>query len=253
MQEDRPQGAQSQHALPDGIRASDFHLIEDAVMETPRGRWFLREYAWRIRAGESARLLDAIARLQNTLNGAARVEIVSTQLALRDADAGPDIEQIMEVQEKLLDMVWYMRERGFDGGLCGTLTREAEKLFAAVNAVAPSQDVAGRAQAPASAHPVASDPVASDPFQQRRDDPVANTPAASGSNLPEGRAGIETAAGAGALTPPARNAKEMASATPARRERNLPLPSKAAALAQKASIFAAIDAMPERERLAFFS
>jgi hypothetical protein len=51
---------------------SDFAAIEAAVMETSRGRWFLREFARRNRHANTAVVLDAISRLQDeTLPGRA--------------------------------------------------------------------------------------------------------------------------------------------------------------------------------------
>lgn len=41
--------------------------IERAVCETARGRWFLAEYARRIRAAETAEVLAAIERLERRL------------------------------------------------------------------------------------------------------------------------------------------------------------------------------------------
>ena len=41
------------HTPPEGIAAQDYEAIEDAVMETARGRWFLKEYARRMRAAEA--------------------------------------------------------------------------------------------------------------------------------------------------------------------------------------------------------
>jgi hypothetical protein len=43
----------------------DYERIEAAVMETARGRWFLLEFARRQRSAETARLVEAIARLEN--------------------------------------------------------------------------------------------------------------------------------------------------------------------------------------------
>ena len=51
---------------------SDFAAIEAAVMETARGRWFLREYARRNRHADTKVILDAVNRLQDdTLAGRA--------------------------------------------------------------------------------------------------------------------------------------------------------------------------------------
>lgn len=45
---------------------SEYDAIEAAVMESPRGRWFLAEFARRNRAADTNRLLEAIERLYNT-------------------------------------------------------------------------------------------------------------------------------------------------------------------------------------------
>jgi hypothetical protein len=44
--------------------AGDYEQIERAVMESARGRWFLAEYAKRIRAKDTDLILDAIHRLE---------------------------------------------------------------------------------------------------------------------------------------------------------------------------------------------
>lgn len=46
---------------------SDYDSILAALMETARGRWFLREYARRNRAADTATLLMAIERIENLL------------------------------------------------------------------------------------------------------------------------------------------------------------------------------------------
>jgi len=45
----------------------DFETIEAAVMSTARGRWFLREYARRLRSEETREIVEAIARLEQHL------------------------------------------------------------------------------------------------------------------------------------------------------------------------------------------
>jgi hypothetical protein len=45
----------------------NFDEIEQAVQETRRGRWFLEEYARRIRQGETARILKAVETLEGVL------------------------------------------------------------------------------------------------------------------------------------------------------------------------------------------
>src|SRR5512135_180819 len=44
--------------------AADYAAIEDALAATPRGRWFLAEYARRNRTAETEMLLEAIGKLE---------------------------------------------------------------------------------------------------------------------------------------------------------------------------------------------
>ena len=55
------------HRPPEGISESDYEAIEDAVMETARGRWFLKEYARRMRAAETASLHAALQRIERAV------------------------------------------------------------------------------------------------------------------------------------------------------------------------------------------
>ena len=48
----------------DGYTQKDFETIEAAVLESPRGRWFLSEYTRRNRAADTLMLLEAIAKLE---------------------------------------------------------------------------------------------------------------------------------------------------------------------------------------------
>jgi hypothetical protein len=49
---------------PLGIEDGDFERIKEAVRETARGRWFLDEFARRVRADDTARFLIAVERLE---------------------------------------------------------------------------------------------------------------------------------------------------------------------------------------------
>lgn len=53
--------------LPSLASPHDFDLIEAAVKETERGRWFLDEYARRNRHAETERVLDALSRLEGAV------------------------------------------------------------------------------------------------------------------------------------------------------------------------------------------
>lgn len=47
--------------------AEDFDAIEEAVKESRRGRWFLEEYARRVRRADTTVLLDAMGRLESAV------------------------------------------------------------------------------------------------------------------------------------------------------------------------------------------
>src|SRR5271154_1484755 len=46
---------------------ADYDAIQEAFMETSRGRWFLGEYAKRNRNADTRMVLDAVARIEETL------------------------------------------------------------------------------------------------------------------------------------------------------------------------------------------
>ncbi|MEP3475582.1 MAG: hypothetical protein ABJN57_05135 [Hyphomicrobiales bacterium] len=46
----------------------DYNLIEGALLQNPRGRWFLEEYIQRNRPEDTQKLLSAIQRIENTLS-----------------------------------------------------------------------------------------------------------------------------------------------------------------------------------------
>ena len=81
----------------------DFAAIEEAVLSTARGRWFLAEYARRIRATETDRILLALAGLAArmeagpALNAPAALPAQPADafaIALADIDALPLAERL---------------------------------------------------------------------------------------------------------------------------------------------------------------
>ena len=113
------------HRPPEGISESDYEVIEDAVMETARGRWFLKEFARRMRAAETAGLLTALERIEKMV-----VAANPPQAGLQPQTGIPvDISHRIEgISERLLDISWYMRERGIDASACGAIDTEARQL-----------------------------------------------------------------------------------------------------------------------------
>lgn len=51
----------------EGYRNESFESVEAAVMETPRGRWFLEEFARRQRSAETLAILEILKKLENAI------------------------------------------------------------------------------------------------------------------------------------------------------------------------------------------
>ena len=66
-------------ARPARLEPEDFDAIRDAVMETPRGRWFLDEFSARLRRAETSSLQDSMRRLESAI--AANHDEVMSRLA----------------------------------------------------------------------------------------------------------------------------------------------------------------------------
>jgi len=108
---------------------ADFGAIEDAFMETERGRWFLNEFARRNRHADTVVVLAALTRIENLLrarkdeqpeqaaiaanpsaikpNGDGRSKSVPVERVLAEAAA-----QLRAALEPVQDLAWSLRERG---------------------------------------------------------------------------------------------------------------------------------------------
>lgn len=100
---------------PAGLTPDDYDRIEEAVMETARGRWFLAEFARRVRAGDTQKILQAIERLERA-SGPAQFA------AAQDHARG--------IGERLMDVAFQLRARAVDEALCRVVEREASAAYA---------------------------------------------------------------------------------------------------------------------------
>lgn len=66
---------------PANLDADDYQAIEEAVMETARGRWFLAEFARRQRSSEMAELRELLLRLEARLPATALTATPETTMA----------------------------------------------------------------------------------------------------------------------------------------------------------------------------
>src|SRR5262245_18429934 len=118
----------------------DYVAIHAAFMETSRGRWFLGEYAKRNRNSDTRLVLDAVARIEETLSAqqeaAADADLREALAAIRkavgeaqnSANAGLDgpafderLAPIANGVRIIREISWRWRETGVDVRICDIL------------------------------------------------------------------------------------------------------------------------------------
>jgi chemotaxis protein CheZ len=155
------------------LSSTDYEVIESAVMETERGRWFLTEYAERNRNADTKLVLDAIQKLQRTVLGAelvqpaapaqtitdsdANIERTRRELtgidaaSKRDGDLAAELASIVEASaeaingvladaERIQEISWTMREQGTAASVCDQL----DGLAAHITTACAFQDLTGQ-------------------------------------------------------------------------------------------------------------
>lgn len=162
---------------PSPLRTEDYEAIQDAVMETERGRWFLREFAQRNRNADTDVLLSAIQKLHNNLvttqqaPDAQRITLdladmanaiaeTKKQIAAMGSEGGEEdkvtiasneLDAIVRTAEKatgdilntaelVQEMAWNLREQGVDAESCDTLDQYATDIYTACS----FQDLTGQ-------------------------------------------------------------------------------------------------------------
>ncbi|MCA1393479.1 hypothetical protein I6F20_31065 [Bradyrhizobium sp. IC3123] len=128
----------------------DYDAIREAFMETARGRWFLGEYAKRNRNADTRMVLDAVAKIEETL-AAQRQPVVEDRLpealveirrAIREAetialaafDPGAieaSLAPIPRGVRILKEISWRWREIGADGRICDLIDSQLASIEAA--------------------------------------------------------------------------------------------------------------------------
>ena len=74
---------------PRPLAPEDFEAIREAVMETARGRWFLDQFATRLRAAETAQLTAGLHRLEKAVSANHEHLMARLTDALRNAPSAP--------------------------------------------------------------------------------------------------------------------------------------------------------------------
>jgi hypothetical protein len=143
------------------LSAADFDAIREAFMETSRGRWFLTEYAKRNRNADTAMVLDAVARIEQTLAAqqqAAPADALPRAIAAiknsvaeaRAAAAASFDRRIMDdaiapIERSvriIREISWRWREIGGDSRICDILDSQAVAIDAVHEQLAARDDAA---------------------------------------------------------------------------------------------------------------
>ncbi len=162
------------------ISDADYEAIAAAVMETERGRWFLKEYARRNRHSDTQTVLTALERLEDRIsvtadsNGDTSVALIShnvidlaeaiTQVKREVQDLGGNGEEkdhfnsatveleaivtqtetatgeILEAAEKIQEVLWTLREEGANETQCDIIESKIIDVYTACS----FQDLTGQ-------------------------------------------------------------------------------------------------------------
>ena len=140
---------------------ADYDAIQEAFMETSRGRWFLGEYAKRNRNADTKMVLDAVSRIEDTIAAQKKPvrdplldqALASLRMALGQAREAATValgdlalEQNLAPVRKgarvIREIAWRLREIGADGRICDLIDSQVAAIEGAATKLAPS-DLAG--------------------------------------------------------------------------------------------------------------
>ena len=141
----------------------DYDAISQAFMETSRGRWFLGEYAKRNRNADTRMVLDAVARIEETLAAQKQptpenllpVALTSIRAALEQAETavsgavkglaiGENLATVHKAARIIREISWRWREIGADGRICDLLDSQVSAIESAcgqISATSPQADL----------------------------------------------------------------------------------------------------------------
>ncbi|MGF3024327.1 hypothetical protein ACQVP2_16060 [Methylobacterium aquaticum] len=150
------------------LHREEYDVIEGAMLETARGRWFLGEYARRNRSADTDVLLQAIGRLETAVIGdrgpsgmeRLRFDLIEMAKAISRTKSeiaaihAPDQDQsqlgaasealdgivrtteratsdILQAAEEVQEVAWTLRETGADSRVCDRLDQNATQIYTA--------------------------------------------------------------------------------------------------------------------------
>ena len=129
----------------------EYRAIEAALLDNPRGRWFLAEHGRRARRLDSMMLEDALGRLQSSIRqppallGQLHNEIEELKQFLRDTKhelmlkpqkaQGPDLpdtppDGILRAAEYLHELAWTLQSNDINSDACEKIARQASAIYA---------------------------------------------------------------------------------------------------------------------------
>lgn len=127
---------------------ADYDAIRDAFMETSRGRWFLNEYAKRNRNADTSMVLDAVARIEKSLEAqkpapvddVAEVlrplaELIAQSKArvaaeLTQVDVNAAVVEARKATRVVRGVAWTLRECDADPRICDLLDAQVDAIDA---------------------------------------------------------------------------------------------------------------------------
>ena len=164
---------------PSPLQQADYDAIQNAVMETARGRWFLTEYARRNRSADTDSVLGSIAKLEKIMvrerstgssinrirydlaDMAAAIKKTKEEIHEIQADSDKDLgrfeqatseldaivtqtesatSDILEAAEKIQEIAWTFREQKIEEAKCDELDIAATNIYMACS----FQDLTGQ-------------------------------------------------------------------------------------------------------------
>jgi hypothetical protein len=136
----------------------DYDAIKEAFMETSRGRWFLGEYAKRNRNADTKMVLDAVARIEDTLAAAQKKPVRdplldealtsfrtalaeargAAQAAVGDLALEQNLAPVRKGARVIREIAWRLREIGADGRICDLIDQQVAAIEGAAGKLSPS-------------------------------------------------------------------------------------------------------------------
>lgn len=133
----------------------DYDAISQAFMETSRGRWFLSEYAKRNRNADTRMVLDAVARIEESIavqrqpppDNRLPEALAALRIAIDEARSAADtaiddlaLEQQLAPVRKgarvIREIAWRLREIGADGRICDLIDSQVAAIEAGCGQIA---------------------------------------------------------------------------------------------------------------------